>query len=573
MINNMLIIIIAVSLLLFLLLKEIRRLNKARLYLRLLCSVIAVASLACIALPITMLSNKNSIGQKQMLLLTEGYNKDSVDVFQKNKNIQVYQADSLLTADGDSLYVFGYGLSKYKWQQLKPAGIDFHPSPLSAGITSVHWDQQLQAGHVLKVQGSFNNTSADTVTLLLSAYNMHLDSVSIQPGVKQNFQLQAIPKHLGQAVYSLIAKFQGKLIAEPLPVNVSEQAKLNVLMLAASPDFENKFLSRWLSQNGCTVVLRTAVSKGKYAESFLDTSKFKIDHIDPALLNRFDLMVADASVLTALSNSELESIKKQVADKGFGLVIKADTSLIAKRFYNESFDLSALPNSRITHNMLIRGIDKPVRFTEEQAAYIKSKDDLQPLVTNESGNLFIAAALYGSGKILMSTLSQTYTLALAGQQSYYQSLWSSVLEEAALQKNIAEHWSIKPFIPRVDEPVGLFVQTNATIPIVTIENSKIAFLQNKNLAYEWNGTYWPRTDGWQHLVSSNDSLYWYTFKETDWKNIALQQRTSETYAYAKSIKDHSLDKSETPNKKPFPKIIFFFTLLAACTFLWIERKL
>ena len=77
----------------FLVWKEVQRSNRSRLWLRIIASVIAVASLVFLAIPLHYNTTENS-AIKEAVLLTEGYNKDSVDAFLKqNKQAVVYTKD------------------------------------------------------------------------------------------------------------------------------------------------------------------------------------------------------------------------------------------------------------------------------------------------------------------------------------------------------------------------------------------------------------------------------------------------------------------------------------------------
>ncbi|MDB5192555.1 MAG: hypothetical protein JWQ96_2118, partial [Segetibacter sp.] len=72
-------------LLAFLFWKETNRVNKTGLVWRILASVLAVASLACLALPITYNKTTRIDSAKEAVLLTEGFNADSLSAFLRTK--------------------------------------------------------------------------------------------------------------------------------------------------------------------------------------------------------------------------------------------------------------------------------------------------------------------------------------------------------------------------------------------------------------------------------------------------------------------------------------------------------
>lgn len=83
-------VIIAMSFLLlcFLLWKEVTRANKLRLIWRMVASVLAVVSLACIALPVIITVKETVIASKEAILLTDGFNNDSIKSFLNNTSKQ-----------------------------------------------------------------------------------------------------------------------------------------------------------------------------------------------------------------------------------------------------------------------------------------------------------------------------------------------------------------------------------------------------------------------------------------------------------------------------------------------------
>src|SRR3954463_7619257 len=89
--------IIAMSLLLlcFLLWKEVTRAKKSRLVWRIIASVLAIVSLACIALHVSIKSTKTISNVNEAILLTEGYDKDSVQKFMAKspRNFPIYSAN------------------------------------------------------------------------------------------------------------------------------------------------------------------------------------------------------------------------------------------------------------------------------------------------------------------------------------------------------------------------------------------------------------------------------------------------------------------------------------------------
>jgi hypothetical protein len=73
-------------------------------------------------------------------------------------------------------------------------------------------------------------------------------------------------------------------------------------MLAASPDFENRFVKDWLSQNGYTVVAKTAISTNKFDKTFLNAGSVSLDRVTSGLLDSFDVLLSDEMLCYHLVN-------------------------------------------------------------------------------------------------------------------------------------------------------------------------------------------------------------------------------------------------------------------------------
>src|SRR5688572_12610703 len=96
---NYIVICLSILLLAFLVWKEFKKNNKARLKWRLLASIFAVISLACLALPIQYNRDVKVDVSRSIVLLTEGFNVDSVNtLLNTNNKTSVYTLDDKLIA-------------------------------------------------------------------------------------------------------------------------------------------------------------------------------------------------------------------------------------------------------------------------------------------------------------------------------------------------------------------------------------------------------------------------------------------------------------------------------------------
>lgn len=505
---NYIVTLAAALLLAFLVWKEIKRPNRARLFGRLLASLLAVLSLIYLLLPFP-------------------FHRKQEDA--KNEKAAA-QTDTL-----------------------------------PAGIQAVYWPRQINAGADLRLQGHYKNSATTLVKLLLNGFNEHLDSVSIPPQATRSFELSTRPRHIGRALYTLLVFSKDTLLKEPVPVEVLPLRPLKVLILAASPDFENKFLANWLSEHDYVVAMRTAISRNKYSYTFLDTARFSLERITPDRLRAFDLVVSDAGALSALGRDELAAIRSQVEEKGMGLIIRADSSLAPHHFYQQPFTLTAAADKNERPLLLhIAGEDKPLTLLTAPAAWLRAVSGLQPLVWDPQQHMLAGSSLYGEGRLVLTTLSNTYAWILSGQTAAYQSLWSLLLQQAARQQPLQDNWRTGLNFPKANKPLPLQLETAQSLPIATVNNAPLSLSQNGIWPFRWEGVYWPAQPGWQALVSlQGDSSWCYAFGEKDWQYLSAREEVS----------GRNIIAAQTGNTSRAPLIWCMILFLGSVVFLWAEEKL
>ncbi|HLK29331.1 MAG TPA: hypothetical protein VKT28_12190 [Puia sp.] len=572
-------IVLCAFLLFFLVWKEIKRNDKRRLVIRLIVSVLSVINLACIILPITYKA-ENSNADKEAIILTEGYNKDSLEL-PAYKNIKTYSTAEYLYSNPDDIskaHVFGYGFSKDEITELPDGSYVYHPTDISTGINSASWQHRLYPGEKLQVQGNFNNKSQKRIKLVLSLFNMPLDSVNISSQQEAEFNLQTLPNHNGRVAYKLsVISEKYTMEQESVPVEIIPSQSLKVLILASSPDFENKFLINWLYQNKNEVALRTTISKDKYDITYLGLSHISLKQITPSLLDNFDVVIADASELQSINSNELAFIQHSIENNQLGLIIRADSMSRKNIFYNDFFRLSFSKNDSSRISYLHIGNDTSLSsISSEPFARIDDKPGMQTLITDARSKIVAGNVLYGFGKIICTTLPNTFSWALSGNKNNYDNVWKLLLQNATKKNAVAFSLNINPAFPRVNEPTEINLQKNDTaMPSAQIENAHISFIQNSFLPSQWKANYWAIKEGWQQYVTDNDTAWFYAFNKNEWKNVYAIEKEEQTKKFIASSKEgvnvHNSEKGLV--NKLIPKMLFYFLFVICCIFLWVERKL
>jgi hypothetical protein len=599
MIWNIWVIFVSVLLLVFLLWKEIKRTNKQRLAWRLLASLVAVCSLLFLAIPISYKGKKSLVSQQEILLLSDGFSKDSLSKYHGSSPQKplIYTADEAVfkglkspnirfVADLDSwqkaipanaiLHVLGFGLGEDELQCLNQKPIRFNAPDLPSGITKLNWIHRLNTGENFRVQGSFLNQTDDKVKLILKGLNTSLDSVEIDAKRSMDFSFSTIPKQSGQAVFRLVA-LSGKdtLESEPIPVQIEPAKTLKVLLLSASPDFESRFLKNWLAENAYGIAARSTISKNKTTTAYANISHLPFEKITSTLLNNFDVLITDATAFANLSKPETAAILAQTSTKGMGLIFRADSignaSFISKNFPVYQSDILqkqlTLKLKDEANSHLTISVDHPI--------FIRNQSRTQNLVQDEAAHLLASSKLYGSGKLLLSTLNNTFSWQLSGKQAAYSAFWSMLLSKAAKKVTRKENVFTK-ILPDRNSIVPISLETSNPAVSAKVNGTAISLSQNPAIPFLQEGFFWPDKTGWMDVSGNGmNAQSIYIFENTDWSILKAAKKIRLTQQYAQQfVEKQQIFQNQQKEELIFISSFWFYLLfLLSCTFLWFETKL
>ncbi len=586
------IMVVSLLLVLFLVWKEIRRPARAHLFLRLTASLLGVAALACLALPVTYSETKAGNNTGTVVLLTLGYNKDSLASY---KDLPRYTTEPSLVIPGttlipdlqwflaqhpliNQLHVVGYGLADDELAASKAMAIpiQYHAPALPAGYTAAGWPRQLHQGEWLEVQGNYNNPGKEPVKIVLTGLGARLDSATITAATTSSFRLRCKPAHQGSTLYELETSSGGKtLLTQKIPVHILPASNLQVLLLNSSPDFDNKFLSTWLYENQYQVAVRNTITKGKYSQQFLNRQAIALSTLSTALLEKFDVVIADDQALAILNASEKGALRSQI-QKGLGLVLQTDSTASLAPF-TAGLQVKKQSGSPVT----ARPLTMPAVFTTTtplqpaQWFSIENNRQAQPLVMDDQGAVVTAAILSGAGKLVLNTVNNTYSWILAGNRQDYAQFWSLLLHKAARSNAQTSRWEQVSAFPTVGSPVELSLATAAAgVPSIETPAGRVFLSQKAWHPHSWTGSYWPVTSGWQTIHQQEDSLQLYIYGKEDWTTIKAAASIINNTRYS-AVSTPGKSSNGTLNekeKKQVPPVIFALVFLACCSYLWFEGK-
>jgi len=567
--------------------KEVKRPKKIHLALRIVASILAAAALACIILPISYNKDISVAEDHLAVLLTPGFDADSLtnyktdQIFTTGRSIQksypqakLIRLDKLKTDSPafSKVHVFGYGLSENELRQLEHLPIIFHPSSLPAGIININWNQKLRSGENLTVQGRYNNIGSKKVKLILKGLSTQLDTAIIPAKSDKEFELSTIPKSEGRVIYHALATIGADTLEnESLPVEINPVQPLKILILSASPDFETRFLKNWLAENGYEVAVRSTISKDKFSSEYANMQSVKIDHLNADILEQFDVVIGDLSILKTE-----EALKSEVVQKGLGIIARVDSLSKGSSWLQTNFPLEKLEGKNpLPIALNIRGQKNKSEPLKTDQIFIKEMPATQALVTDAQNHSLVSSSLTGSGRLVFTTITNSYNWMLAGDKGDYAAFWSLLIKNATRKIPVSENWNVAGF-PTVNEPVDLQLQSAQVPGKIVADSSVIAPAQNPDIPFEWNNRYWPATAGWHQIKQNNgQAQWWYVYGNDDWKYAKITEKLAATRYYASTNTATGFVTKQIHEKMQIevPKIYFYLLLLAACVYLWAEGKL
>jgi hypothetical protein len=536
--------------------------------------------------------------QSAAILLTEGYQPDSLRQLrqQLGAGTPVWSygvpaptgtrpLGSLLTLAEQrpalrQLHVLGHGLPAADLGALENVPLPRHTAPAFEGFQQAHWSPQLRLGQALVVEGTVAVSSAPAWVSLRAA-GAGRDSVRLTKG--GGFRLRYLPKAAGRQLPELVLRQDGRVVAtEPVPVEVTTTALPPVLLLAAVPSFEFKFLKNNLAAQGRAVALRSTVSKGLVQTEFLNQPAQPLDHLTPSLLSRYAVVVADAATLAALPPSESQALRAATQAGRLGLVMLADVApLPAAAPARADFSVVAQPTTGPSANpQLLTWPGAPTGLRATLPAHLRPAATLKPLVSGPNAALVAASRRYGLGTVVVSVVPATFRWALQGQEVAYNAFWSQLLVAATPPPAPAATWQLATRWPRPQYPLSLRLNGSlppaAELPTVRPLASgaavQLALAQDLRLP-EWStAQYWPRAAGWHQVQGPGRTTYnFFVYDSAAWRGPELAERQQALTKRTAASKTGSGTAGTV--QESWPTGWFFGLFLLAAGFLWLEEKL
>ena len=550
--------------------------------LRMLAGAVAAAALWLTAFPP---QRQLPAARAEAILLTEGYAPDTLRQLLRQlgagtpvwaygnveKTAKARPLASLLTLAEQRpalrrLHVLGHGLPAADLPMLGKVAVRQHPGVPGAGFRTAYWPAQLPLGEGLRIEGQADlPQGVSPAWVVLRAAGAGRDSVRLPAGGSGAFRLRYQPKTAGLATYELLLRRpNGPPLLEPVPVEITTPALPAVLLLAATPSFEFKFLKNYLAEAQYPVALRTSVSRGLVQTDFMNQPALNLDLLTPALLVHYSILIVDAATLGALTSSETRALQAAVGTGRLGLITLAEAAPLPRTAPARA-DFTVRPRPAVPAALpALTWPDAPGEARAPLLAQLQPNARLRPLIMGPNRVLVAASRRVGLGATVVSMVPETFRWGLQGHTPVYASFWNRLLTAAAPPAPTAATWQTSTRWPRPHQPLTLHLAGNlpavqpTVAPLAGGVAARLALRQDTRLP-EWStAQFWPGVAGWHQVRGPGRTSYnFYVYPTTVWLGPELQE-----YQQAATM----------TVTEPWPAGWFFGLFLLAAGYLWLEEK-
>ncbi len=564
------VLVVAIVLLLIFLWKEWATKTQNSFYLRLLMLMIAIVSLACIALKPTMTIETEA---SQLVILTEGYSESTLDSMKRVnpllKLVDYAPSKPLIDIDNKptSVVVLGNGLETYDLYQLQNYNTQFIAGDSINGITKLLTSRNNIVGSDIVIKGSYEAPEKGKRLYLESPDGSLLDSIIFKNNSTTKFSLSTQAKTPGLFTFNLLEKdsVSGTTHRDTLAIEIIPQKALRILMLNSFPTFESKYLKNFLAENGHELVVRNQLSKARYKYEYFNTNSGKNVQITAKNLSKIDIVILDYQSLTWLSGNQQRILENAINEEGLGLFIQPEPA-----YFNTSNRFNPFKFKR--DNVTSTTIDRLDKISFDKWPFYMENEPLTEAIHQNKGRILSGYQRLQLGRVATTTVNNSYFLILNGNTRQYKQYWSDILNNVSKQQHKSHEWETVSRHVTVNEPFDFILRTFDEHPQVTSTEGSIPLQQNVNIPTTWKGRTYPTKTGWNQLKLRSDSLEVYNYfvsSRDNFKALKATRNLLENQQFFNKVKTSDNIEQE----KPINLLWFYIAFLIAMITLWISPKL
>ena len=466
------------------------------------------------------------------------------------------------------LRVVGNGLPLRDRGSAQGLALELDAAPLPDGIAEVAVPDVVQVGRRWRAAGRINATPFANRTIELRD---PADAVvsSVRTDAQGRFSVEGMARASGLLRYSLSLRDDGDQPIDTIPLALDARigAPLRLLIAAAVPSAELKYLRRWATDAGQVVDSRIGLSEGI---SLGDAGK---PLVDAASLAASDLLITDERSW-ATFDAPTRRLIGDAVDGGLGLLLRVTAAMSNEQinaWAELGVDMAAVdptPASALSDD----SGDDALRLNH--LPYRLGKN-LAPLVALRNGDVVVGWHAQGRGRIGVVTLADSYRYVLAGSTDRHGSLWATITSTLARARG--ELQARLPRFARAGERAVICGLDAAGWQAESPDALRTTLLiDNKNPGC---AAYWPATAG-AYRLSRQDASKTRDTESAGWSFDVLAddqatsllaaqtQRATQDLATASASAAASVDQAAG-----IPRVAWLLAWLAVMTALWwVERR-
>ncbi|HEY5849474.1 MAG TPA: carboxypeptidase regulatory-like domain-containing protein [Lysobacter sp.] len=414
--------------------------------------------------------------------------------------------------------IVGGGLEARDRDAVHGLALAFTANDLPRGLVELDTPRQAVAGADFLVGGRAHGLRGGFAELI-DPGRRRVDRVALPADGR--FVLSASPRVSGTASFVVRLRDAKQAIVEEveLPLQAIAATPPRVLLLAGAPGPEVKYLRRWARDAGLS--LQTQVSVGGGTQ--LGDAPIAIS---AGTLGRFDLVILDERAWSALGDGQRAALTDALNNglgvllrvtaalspaerrrlQALGFVVAAGSDSATVRLAMPPRDEDAIrarigPGSRDAPRLHDAALPDIPNLTRRDLRI--QPGDAVPLLRDDAGAWLGAWRAQGRGRIALWTLTDSYSLVLAGRDDLHGEIWSKALatvgraqarNELLLEGELRQHQRIAA--------CGLGNGASVTAP----DGTSAPLLIDPATGSRNCAAFWPRAAGWHRLKSGEHLL-------------------------------------------------------------------
>ncbi len=487
-----------------------------------------------------------------------------------------------------TLTLVGDGLAARDRDTALPAHVTLQPAPAPRGWVDLQSPTITAPGGLFTVSAQAQGV-ANARAELLDPAGVVVDRAPLD--AQGNVRLQGSARDAGRIEFTLrlLDAQQHTMDSVPVPLQTMAQPAPRVLMLAAAPGPEWKYLRRWATDTGLAVQMQANAGGGV----MLGDAPVALT---AARLAATDVLVLDERSLTALGASQRSLIQQALRD-GLGVLVRSGGLLSdSARQVLRGWGLVVSGGTRAAplilpadpESALLQARRGPTRPASDSTAYIDeasaaSHSSVPPTLERFDASTAGAEAMLqdakgqpvggwrsvGRGRVAVLPISDSYRLVLAGRDDRYAELWSSVFAQVARAQPAAVAARVETAMPWSGERLSI-CQISDGAQVVDSQGGKVTLQIDPASSTQRCAGYWPTAVGWHQLQQGESTQTLYVFDPVGAVSLHRQQVRDAT---SQQVSRGNAPRAGVPVPISDPRWPWLLGFIAIAGLLWwLERQ-